>query len=523
MENKKENLMLVIDIGTQSLRASIIDDKGNFVIVVKKPYVEPYKSSKNGYCEQNPNFYYDVFCSATQEIREKKPDEMEKVSGLMLTAFRDTAAMLDKNCKPVCDSILWLDQRNAKLEKKLKWYNSFAFWLVGMRDTVNYNRKRTIAVWMQENKPDIWKKVNYYVPITAYWNFLLVGKLVDSTANCTGHYPFNFRKGKWYGTKHPKSDMFQVRREQLCDLVNVGEVIGHITAKCAKDSGIKEGLTMYATGTDKGCETFGNGCLTPKHVSVSYGTACTIDIPSKRYVEPERFLPAYLASYKGAYNIEAQVYRGYWMIRWFVQEFAEEDKKEAKKYDISIEDFLDNKILSIEPGSNGLILQPYWGPGLKRPLARGAIIGFSDVHTKYHLYKAIIEGIGFALREGLDTIYHRMGKVTKPEYIVLSGGGATNDNICQITADLFNITVRRTSTVETSSIGAAMCGFISCGIYKDENEAVDNMVKYVAEFKPNKENAKKYNYLYHNVYRTIYPRLNKSYAELKGYSSNEIN
>ncbi|MEG0034112.1 MAG: FGGY-family carbohydrate kinase [Bacilli bacterium] len=522
MEQTKNKMMLIIDIGTQSLKVSIIDSQGYFLAHTKREYKEPYKSPKNGYCEQDPKFYYDTFCSATKELAATVPALMKGVSGVLLTAFRDSAVMLDENMNVLHDTILWLDQRNAKLTKKLKWYKTAIFYMVGMLNTVKYNRKRTGAVWMEENDKETWDKVKHYVPITAYWNYLMVGKLVDSSANCSGHYPFNFKKGKWYKDTDLKSCVFGIRHDQLCDLVGVGEVIGQISKQCSIDSDIPEGLTMYSTGPDKACETLGNGCLQPNHVSISYGTACTIDIPSKRYVEPERFLPAYPAAYAGAYDIESQIYRGYWMIRWFIKEFANEDAKKAKQFDISIEDFLDNKIVDIEPGSNGLILQPYWGPGLKRPLARGAIVGFSDTHTKYHLYKAIIEGIGFALREGLDTIYRRMGKPGRPEFLVVSGGGAKNDIICQITADLFNVHVRRTQTVESSSLGAAMAGFIAINEFKNEFEAADKMVRYEKEYVPNKVNAKKYDYLYHKIYCKIYPRLNESYAELKGYSSNEI-
>ena len=61
-------------------------------------------------------------------------------------------------------------------------------------------------------------------------------------------------------------------------------------------------------------------------------------------------------------------------------------------------------MLEIGPGSDGLVLQPYWGPSLDRPNSRGAIIGFSEKHTRLHLYRAIIEGIAYCLREGKERI-----------------------------------------------------------------------------------------------------------------------
>lgn len=90
------------------------------------------------------------------------------------------------------------------------------------------------------------------------------------------------------------------------------------------------------------------------------------------------------------------------MISWFKSEFAQKEVLEAKKKGISPEMLLNQELKSIPPGSNGLLLQPYWGAELKRPEARGAMIGFSSVHTRHHIYRAIIEGIGYAL---LDRMY----------------------------------------------------------------------------------------------------------------------
>ena len=126
-------------------------------------------------------------------------------------------------------------------------------------------------------------------------------------------------------------------------------------------------------------------------------------------------------------------------MNWFVQQFGQNESIEAQIEKVAPEEVLNEKLMDIPPGSDGLILQPYWGPGLSRPLAKGAVIGFFDVHTKYHFYRAIIEGIGFALKEGLESIEKRSHK--KIKYLTIAGGGSRSDAICQITADLFNLPV----------------------------------------------------------------------------------
>jgi len=70
------------------------------------------------------------------------------------------------------------------------------------------------------------------------------------------------------------------------------------------------------------------------------------------------------------------------------------------------------------------------------PEAKGAMIGFGDVHTRAHMYRAIIEGIGYDLLQGVEQIEHKSGK--KATRVMVSGGGSQSDAICQITADMFN-------------------------------------------------------------------------------------
>lgn len=519
-EHKEKNI-LVVDIGTQSLRASIINDLGEIKIMEIRKYENPYFSPKNGYVEQYPQFYFDVLKDATKTIREKNTQLMDSIVGMVMCSFRDTPAFLDENYDVVRPSILWLDQRNAKFNDGLPLIHTLAASIVGLMPTVIFNAKRTPARWLQENEKDNWNKIKYYVPLTAYFNYKLVGELKDSTANAVGHYPINFKTGEWYKDGSLRNNVFGIPTSKLCPLVDVGSVIGHISKKAFLETGIPEGTPLIASGSDKACECFGNGCLSPKEVAISFGTACSIDVPSKKYMEPEAFLPGYIGAYKGVYNLEVQVYRGFWMLKWFIKEFAQDEEKEAEIKDIPVEEILDSKILNIEPGSNGLVLQPYWGPGLKRPNAKGVIIGFSDYHTKMHVYRAIIEGICYALKEGLETIRKR-NRLKSVDYIVVSGGGSKNAIICQIVANIFNLKVKRTETFESSSLGAAMAGFLSLGYFSSPEEAKENMVKYSQEFEPEEEAVKKYDYLYKKVYKKIYPKLNRTYSHLKEYTNSEI-
>ena len=507
-----EKSLLVIDFGTQSVRASIIDSHGNILRMVRSKYEQPYFSPQPGWCEQDPRYYYNKMIACTNRLRAEVPELMDGVEAMTLTCFRDSAALLDSDFNVVRPTILWLDQRRARLTQKLHWYQKLAFFIVGMGDTIKFNRQRTPAHWLKENEPANWERIAHYVPLTTYFNWRLTGVFKDSSSNCTGHYPLNYRRGRWYGDSHLKGSVFGIPRSKLVPLCRPGELIGQISAAAAAETGIKSGLRLLASGSDKSCESLGNGCLKPDELSISYGTACTIEVTSERYHEPETFLPGYIACYPRAYNLDVQIYRGYWMLTWFAKEFAPEAIDEAAIQHMSVEEVMNKKLLEISPGSAGLITQPYWGPGLKRPLAKGSVIGFNDYHTKYYLYRSIIEGIAYALRDGFDSI--RLKTHRKAKYIAVSGGGAASDAICQITADIFGVEVRKVQTTETASLGAAMATFIALGVFKNADEARDQMVRYVKYYRPIPANVAAYDRLYREIYKKIYPKLSSVYKSL---------
>ena len=200
------------------------------------------------------------------------------------------------------------------------------------------------------------------------------------------------------------------------------------------------------------------------------------------------------------------------MISWFKKHFAAEEEIEAEKRGLSVEAVLNEKLKCVPAGCDGLILQPYWNAGLDTPDARGAIIGFKDLHTRIHIYRSIIEGINYALMEGMEKIEKKSGR--KIKNIMVSGGGSQSDIICQITSDMFNLPVHRIQTYETSGLGAAIIGFVGLGIYKTFEEAIEKMVHYKDTFMPDKENAQIYNKLYKKAYKRLYPNIRGLYREI---------
>jgi sugar (pentulose or hexulose) kinase len=162
------------------------------------------------------------------------------------------------------------------------------------------------------------------------------------------------------------------------------------------------------------------------------------------------------------------------------------------------------------------MLQPYWTPGIRVPgrEAKGAIIGFGDVHTRAHVYRAILEGLAYALRDGKERI-ERRSSVPITELRV-SGGGSQSDCAMQLTADIFGLPTARPHVYETSALGAAIDAAVGLGLYPDFSSAMAGMTRVGRVFEPVAAHREIYDRLYRQVYRRMYRQLQPLYKEIAG-------
>lgn len=509
--DKSNPLILVFDIGTQSTRALLFDKKGNIVEKVKHEE-PPYVSQNDNRAEKNPDECWEGICTVSRAMKQAVGKRWDDIVGVSATSIRNSLFFLDKDCRPTRNAILWLDKREVICPDKMPMFNRFLYALVGMGETARVSRKTSYTNWVRVNQPDVWEKTAKVVMPSAWYNFKFTGRLADSKAGQAAKFPYNYKKRDWMTERALNFPVFGCPVQKMCELVNPGDIIGYITKECSEQTLIKEGLPFIATGADKACETVGNGCLGTDVASVSLGTAASVEITTDKYVEPETFMPAYTSVINGKFNPEIQIFRGYWMVSWFKEQFALNEKIEAEKLGVSAEKLLDEKLLSIPVGSNGLIIQPYWGPGLKTPQAKGIMLGFNDVHTRLHVYRAIIEGLGYALFDGLENLQRRARNRIKR--VAVSGGGSQSDIVCQITADIMGREVYRVQTYETSGLGCAIVCFNTLGYYDSFESAVKNMVRESKTFVPNQENHEKYMLYYNRVYKKIYDKNVPIYNEL---------
>jgi sugar (pentulose or hexulose) kinase len=518
MSTAKRN-MLAIDNGTQSVRALLFDAEGN-LLGKGKQEIEPYFSENPGWAEQHPDYYWSSLQQACAKLWESIDVSKASIAGVTVTTQRGTVINLDKDGNPLRPAIVWLDQRHATDIAPVRGPWGLMFKVAGVQDTITRFQEKSQANWMLQHQPELWAKTHKFLLLSGFLTYKLTGELKDSVGCQVGYIPFDYKKLDWASPRDWRWQALPIRRDMLPELVQPGQVLGRITAAAAAFTGIPEGLPLIAAASDKACEIIGSGGNRPDIGCMSYGTTATINTTSRRYIEPIKYMPPYPSAIPGSYCTEIMIYRGFWMVSWFKKEFGLREQKIAEQRGIQPEQLFDELISKVPAGSMGLMLQPYWSPGVRDPgpEAKGGIIGFGDVHTRAHIYRAILEGLAYALREGRDRIEKRSGVPITT--LRVAGGGSQSDVAMQLTADIFGLPAERPHTYETSGLGAAIDAAVGLGIHQDFDQAVSSMTRIGKVFEPQADAVQTYDRLYNEVYLKMYKQLQplyKSIRDITGY------
>lgn len=504
-------LILTFDIGTQSARAMLVDKQGNVIGQKQQAYEKAYISPKPGWAEQDPDMYWNLMAALSLQLKVDFESLWPDIAAVTCTCIRATTICLGKNGRPLRPAVVWLDKRRDTRLPPIPPKNRLAFRLAGLLKPVEAIRSNLACNWIKNNQPEIWSETDKFVLLSAYLNLQFCGRLADSTANTVGVLPYDTKTGAWLAKNDIRRSIYLMEDDKLYELVKPGEILGRITAAASEKTGIPEGVPYVVTGADKACETLALSGTDQESAALSFGTTATIEVSTSRFFSPLSLIPPY-RSITGGYLPEVETFRGYWLISWFKNEFAAKEVIEAERIGCSAEELLNQRLKEVPPGCDGLIMQPTFTPDPTTPDAKGAVIGFSDVHTRIHLYRSIIEGINFSMIEGLHLIEQK-GKL-KINKLYVTGGGSRSTEICQITANMFGLPVYRTQTHEVCGVGSSMVAFVSLGIYPDYETAAKGMIHIRDEFLPDPAEHKIYRRLYRDVYCKVFGNLLPLYEKI---------
>lgn len=434
------------------------------------------------------------------------------LAAICIAPQRETFAITNQSGYPLHPALLWMDERCRSLLPEID--------AIYGKDRIHRETGKPLSAnltlgklfWLSRNLPELCTGSPRVNDVHAYLANRFTGRFVTSWGCADPTGLFNMQQNCW------NSDLIEVsgfHLDQFPEAVPPGTIVGTILPRAAEECGLPPGIPLIAGLGDGQSAGLGVNVTQPGEAYLNLGTAVVSGTFSQEYL----FDPAFRTMYSGiqdAYILETVLLGGTYTINWFMEEFASRHgSRPISETDIEKEAML------VPPGSNGLVLVPYWNSAMNPywdAAASGIITGWRGIHGLPHLYRAILEGIALEQRLHTTGVENALGK--KIDKFIAVGGGSHSLFWCQIIADVTRRRVVRADTPEATALGAGILAAAACGWYPDIITAAQAMTRLApVEFDPDPARAEFYDKLFDEVYKNLYPALQSFLTRLADLAS----
>ncbi|HEY1518507.1 MAG TPA: FGGY family carbohydrate kinase [Solirubrobacteraceae bacterium] len=476
-----------IDVGSQSVKAVLVDELGATVATASSPCDTSYPAS--GWAEQDPRRWEQAITEAVRELRSAAGIGATEVAMLALACQVDGLVALDRNLRPLRPAIIWLDRRATAQSDRLR--DAVGESVLIERTGLNPDASHTApkAMWLRDEEPENFRAARWLVSTVGHLNGWLTGEVVQDHADASSTLLYNLAARRWCSELVGLAGLDEAR---LPSIRAAREVIGSLRSDVAERLGLSTRCQVaVGTGDDHGA-ALGAGAVAPGIIVDVTGTAEPVAVASRELVLDElRLVETHAHAVDGMLLVENPGFVSGGSTNWW-----------ARAQGIPQAELFAQAALA-PPGSDGALFLPTLS-GSTAPRwndrMRGCFAGLGLHHELAHMSRAILEGCSFALRDIVDR-FEAMG--LGGEEIRVVGGGARSPLWLQIKADVTGRPVRVVRG-ETTGAGAAMLAGVAAGFFADLPEAAARMVRIDDEpVLPRQQTREAYDTAY-DAYRRLF-------------------
>jgi xylulokinase len=454
-----------IDIGTTGTKTGIYDQDGRLVGDAFEESILRHPGP--GQVEQDPE---EIFGSAVRTVRaalEKSSIDGSRVAALALDGQMAGIMAIDENWNPVTHYDSWLDTRCAPWLEELRPYEDEIMRTCGM--ALAFNHAPRFLYW--RDKPEVWEKIHSFIQPAVYAAGKLAG-LRGSDAYTDRTYlvfsGFGSSENAVWNTS--LLDRLGLDRAKFPRIVEPWEIVGHLTAHWATETGLPEGLPIAAGCGDQSANVLGGGLVDPGVIFDTSGTASVFATIIDHFGTDSTYKCLMTCPHviRGLYFPMAYVAGGGLNLRWFRDSLSPMEKAQSEREGVNPYDALANEAAEIPPGSEKLIFLPHLS-GRNTPIdpdMRGAFLGLTWRHGKPHMVRAIMESIAYEYAFYLRAV-REIAPSYNPTHAINIGGGARSPVLRQIKADTLGIDYRSLEREEFGTLGSAIIAGHAVGLFPD--------------------------------------------------------
>lgn len=499
---------LGIDIGTGGARALVINADGGVAGSATAEY--PLLTPRPLWAEQNPEDWWVGVKTAVPAALAKAGVSGSQIAGIGLSGQMHGAVFLDEQDQVIRPAILWCDQRTAAECAEITERASKQVVESVTLNPVLTGFQAPKIVWVKNNEPENFRRIRKVLLPKDYIRLKLTWQYATEVSDASGTSLLNVVERKWSPQMMAAA---YVEDSWLPDCYESIEVSGTVTRQAASQCGLSEGIPVVGGGGDQAAGGLGSGIVEPGLVSSSLGTSGVVfAYADKPFVDPKLRTHTFCHAVPGKWHVMGVVISAGGSLRWYRDNLCADEKRQAAEKGVDPYDIITAAADAIPPGCDGLFWLPYLSgerTPYPDPYARGVFFGATLSHTKAHFDRAVLEGVGFALKDSFE-IMGAMG--VSASQVRAQGGGAKSAVWRQMLSDIIGQPHVTLNVDEGPAFGVALLAGASQGAWTLQ-DACANTLKPVSVCSPDPVKTEKYQKL-HAFYTTLYAALKDRYQAL---------
>jgi len=467
--------ILVLDQGTTSSRALLIDKEGHLCALAQKEFRQIFP--RPGWVEHDPLEIWSSQYEVAKEVLNKTGSGCESIAGIGITNQRETTIVWDRDSgKPISNAIVWQDRRTSDYCDDLKQHGLTNIiqektglvpdayfsatklkWILDHIDGAGTKAEKgrlafgTVDSWL------IWKLTNGRLHAT------------DAT-NASRTMLFNIHTLTW---DTELLNIFAIPHTMLPQVKASSEIYGETATRIFGAS-----IPIAGVAGDQQAALFGQMCNQAGMIKNTYGTGCFImmntgDKPIKSKNNLLTTL-AWVYDQKPTYALEGSIFIAGAVVQWLRDGLG--IIKNSGEIENLAGQVTDNGGVYLVPAFTGLGA-PYWDQ-----YARGTIIGITRGTTVAHIARAALESIAYQTKDVLDAMTADSEIMAKE--LRVDGGASANCLLMQFQSDILGLKVIRPKILETTAMGAGFLAGLAVGFWPDI-EVINSLWQKDREFSPN--------------------------------------
>lgn len=491
---------LTADGGTESLRARVYDLSGNCLGTSAQPYATDFSS---GRVEQAPEDWWGSFVDASKAAIAQAGVDPQAIESICYATTCCTVVALDENGRALRPAILWMDVRAHAEAQAVLATGDAALAVNGAgQGPVSAEWMIPKALWLKHNEPEIFNRAHRICEYQDFMTYRLTGSWAASLDNAGLRWHYRNRDGGWASGILDALGIPELRAKWPDRVVAPGEVIGTLTTAAASELGLSTRVKVVQGGADALIGMIGLGVARPGQLAMITGSSHLQFGVTEAPIHAPGVWGSYAdIVYPDRYIVEGGQTSTGSILNWL-------GRLTGGPLDFKA---LNEKAATLEPGCNGLIVQDHFQGNRTPhtdPLSRGALVGLSLGHELHHVFRAVMEGIGFGTRAILDAFQCAGYAGTE---MTVGGGATASDLWLQIHADTSGIPVRTPASLDAPSTGSAVLAAHGAGHFATIDEGIAAMVRPGRLVEPIPANVARYDEIYAR-YAALYPALKEVLA-----------